>query len=66
MFFNAATGKYELDLTDRMKKYVGVEVQTADNKIGKIVDAYSCYDSDFFRVCFSESETISMRDVQLL
>lgn len=62
MFFNATTGKLELDYADRMKKYVGVEVKAADGTIGKIVDAYSCYDGDFYKVCFSDSKIIDIRD----
>lgn len=43
-----------------MKKYIGVEVRIADNKLGKIVDAYSCYDGEFFIIKFSELNTIHM------
>lgn len=44
MFYSATTGEYELDITDRMKKFVGVKVKIQDDKISKIIDAYSCYD----------------------
>lgn len=62
MFYNATTGENELDITDRMKKYVGVEVKTQDDKIGKIIDAYSCYDGEFFKVYFSEIGSIDIKD----
>lgn len=66
MFFNSKTGENELDFVDRMKKYIGVEVRISDNKLGKIVDAYSCYDGEFFIIKFSELNTIQMSYVHQL
>lgn len=50
MFINSKTGECELDLVGRMKKYIGFEVRADDDKLGKIVDAYSCYDGELFIV----------------